>query len=356
MHKEENKMTKNNAPIKNRYDFMLIFDVKDGNPNGSPDHGNAPRIDSETGQGYVTDCALKRKIRNYVQTLRGEEAGYEIHITEGAVLSRGLEASLVAAVTDKGASAIFKDGKVPALTEAPKAAAKKGKAKKDDTVDAAEDEDGESEEGEDSGSKNKVTDDGKAVIRQKFTGRFFDARAFGSVLTGVLSGVGSIRGPVQFTFARSIDPIQPEQVTVTRCAVASEKEAAKKASTMGTKHFVPYGLYVGTGSVSAPLAEKTGFSDEDLNLLWEAIINMFTDDMSASRGRMSLRHLIIFKHEDRLGNARPASLFDLVGLPKAKVDAPRDFSDYTDIVKPEMLPEGVSVEYRPFAPKMVFAT
>lgn len=287
--------------IQNRYDFVLLFDVKDGNPNGDPDAGNLPRMDAETGRGLVTDVSLKRKVRNYVGIVKAEQPPFEIYVKEKAILNNQHKRAYVAI----GAGELLEgDDK---------------KRKGGDKVDEA---------------------------RAWMCKNFYDVRTFGAVMsTGI--NCGQVRGPVQLTFARSIDPIVAQEHSITRMAVATEAEAEKQGGdnrTMGRKHTVPYGLYVAHGFVSSHLAAQTGFSDDDLNLLWEALANMFEHDRSAARGEMATRGLYVFKHNSQLGNAHAHSLFARI-QPKLKesVVVPRDFSDYTVSVDETGLPTGVSV-------------
>ena len=288
-------------PIKNRYDFVILFDVENGNPNGDPDAGNMPRIDPETGYGLVTDVCLKRKIRNYVETLKEDEKGYRIYIKDGVPLNRS------------DAEAIKTLGIDPDLKAAKKA---------DPDIDAK--------------------------LRDYMCENYFDIRTFGAVMTTFVKGAlncGQVRGPVQLGFARSVDPIVPQEVTITRVAITTEADAEKKGTEMGRKHIVPYGLYRAEGFVSANLARKTtGFSDEDLQLLWQAILNMFENDHSAARGKMAVRELIIFKHDSELGNAPSYKLFDAVTVArKDGIAVPRSYQDYTVTVA-DTLPEGVHCE------------
>ena len=247
--------------IKNRYEFVILFDVENGNPNGDPDAGNMPRVDPETGLGLVTDVCLKRKIRNYVETVKEDGTGYRIYIKDGVPLNRSdNEAYIANDVTDKTI---------------------KAKKKEDPDLDRK--------------------------LRDWMCQNFYDIRAFGAVMTTFVKehlNCGQVRGPVQLGFARSIDPIVPQEVTITRVAITTEEDAEKKGTEMGRKYVVPYGLYRCEGYVSANLARKTtGFSKEDLQLLWEAILNMFEHDHSAARGKMAVRELIVFRHESELGNA-----------------------------------------------------
>ena len=281
------------SELKNRIDFVYIFDVQDGNPNGDPDAGNLPRVDAETGMGLVTDVCLKRKVRNYVQVAKGCADGYDIFIKEKAVLNT--------------------------------------------LIDAAHEEDS---------VKNAAEKDKTAEARTIMCRKYYDIRTFGAVMsTG--KNAGQVRGPIQFTFARSVDSIATMEHSITRMAVATEKEAEKQSGdnrTMGRKATVPYGLYVCHGFISANLAQQTGFSEEDLALFWDALKNMFDVDRSAARGLMSAQKLIVFKHESVLGNAPANKLFDLVSIEKNTKNAPRSFKDYTIKVNKDNLPAGVTVE------------
>ena len=285
--------------IKNRYDFVILFDVENGNPNGDPDAGNMPRIDPETGCGLVTDVCLKRKIRNYVETAKEDAPGYRIYIKDQVPLQRS-DAEALAYLGVQG------DLKA---------------AKKDDpTLDEK--------------------------IRDFMCRNFYDIRTFGAVMTTFVKGAlncGQVRGPVQLSFARSVDPILPQEVTITRVAITTEADAEKKGTEMGRKYIVPYGLYRAEGYVSANLARKTtGFSEEDLELLWQAILNMFENDHSAARGKMAVRELIVFRHDSELGNAPAYKLFDAVQVTrKESVTVPRSYGDYTVTVA-DTLPAGVS--------------
>lgn len=291
-------------PIKNRYDFALIFDVKDGNPNGDPDAGNLPRVDAETGCGLVTDVCLKRKVRNYVEMTK-EGAPFEIYIKEKAVLNKQNEKAYIAL----GAEDLLKgDDK---------------KRKGGDKVEEA---------------------------RLWMCKNFYDVRTFGAVMS-IGINCGQVRGPVQLTFGRSVDPIVSLEHSITRMAVATEAEAEKQGGdnrTMGRKNTVPYGLYVAHGFVSAHLATQTGFSEEDLHLLWEALVNMFEHDRSAARGMMSTRKLVIFKHDSPLGNTPAHALFDRIKIEQtdtAKVA--RDFADYNVMIDDKGFPANVTLEVKP---------
>ncbi len=286
------------AEIKSRIDFVYVFDVQDGNPNGDPDAGNLPRVDAETGMGLVTDVCLKRKVRNYVQVSKRDEKGnpeegYDIFIKEKAILNTLID-----------------------------------KAHDDSEVKNA---------------KDKIE-----AARGFMCKNYFDIRTFGAVMsTG--KNAGQVRGPIQFTFARSVDPIAAAEHTITRMAVATEKEAEKQSGdnrTMGRKATVPYGLYVCHGFISANLAQQTGFSEEDLEVFWEALKNMFDVDRSAARGLMSAQKLIVFKHDSPLGNAPANKLFDLVKVEKKEEckGVPRSFGDYTVTIDKEHIPSKVTVE------------
>ena len=288
-------------PIKNRYEFVILFDVENGNPNGDPDAGNMPRVDPETGYGLVTDVCLKRKIRNYVETVKEDEPGYRIYIKDGVPLNRS-------------------DAEAFAHWNIDEKTVKEAK-KKDDKLDEK--------------------------VRDFMCQNFFDIRSFGAVMTTFVKNnlnCGQIRGPVQLGFARSVDPIVPQEVTITRVAITTEADAEKKGTEMGRKHIVPYALYRCEGYVSANLARKvTGFSEGDLELLWQAILNMFEYDRSAARGKMAVRELIVFKHDSELGCAPAWKLFDTVSVTrKDGVISPRTYGDYTVAVNESALPAGVT--------------
>ena len=311
--------------ITNRYDFVLLFDVKDGNPNGDPDAGNLPRVDPETGQGLVTDVCLKRKIRNYVTLAKGGAEGYDIYVKEKAVLSAQQGLAYQALGIDgsaKGAADDTEEGDKPA--EKAEKGAKKGK--------------------KDAGN-GKKSSDGDVVERARdwMCKSFFDIRAFGAVMSLKENNAGQVRGPVQLTFARSIDPIIAAEHAITRMAVATQAEADKQGGdnrTMGRKNTVPYGLYRAHGFVSAAFARQTGFGREDLALLWESIHQMFENDRSAARGLMGMQQLIVFEHASALGNAPAHALFERVKVERRDRSVPaRDFSAYEVTVGE--LPAGV---------------
>lgn len=288
-------------PIKNRYDFVILFDVENGNPNGDPDAGNMPRIDPETGYGLVTDVCLKRKIRNYVETVKENDENYRIYIKDTVPLNRS-DADAIKAL---GISEDLKSAK-----------------KSDPDIDRR--------------------------LRNYMCEHYYDIRTFGAVMTTFVKGAlncGQVRGPVQLSFARSVDTIIPQEVTITRVAITTEADAEKKGTEMGRKYIVPYALYRAEGYVSANLARKTtGFSEDDLQLLWEAILNMFENDHSAARGKMAVRELIVFKHSSELGNAPAYKLFDAVTVQRRDPTTPaRSYRDYTVTVS-DALPEGVTCE------------
>lgn len=288
--------------IKNRYEFVILFDVENGNPNGDPDSGNMPRVDPETGCGLVTDVCLKRKIRNYVETAREDTAGYRIYIKDQVPLNRSDAEALTYLGVDKDLKAAKKDD--PSL-------------------------------------------DGK--IRDFMCQNFFDIRTFGAVMTTFVKGAlncGQVRGPVQLGFARSIDPILPQEITITRVSITTEADAAQKGTEMGRKYIVPYGLYRAEGYISANLARKvTGFSEDDLELLWEAILNMFEHDHSAARGKMAVRELIVFKHSRELGDCPAYKLFDSVRVEKKEgVLYPRKYQDYTVTIDEACIPDSVEMK------------
>ncbi len=274
----------------NRIDFVYLFDVQDGNPNGDPDAGNLPRVDAETGQGLVTDVCLKRKVRNYVQIAKGADVGYDIFVKEKAVLDTLVEN-------------VYKEESV--------------KAEKD---------------------KTKQKADAKSLLCSKY----FDIRTFGAVIA--TSGKqDQVRGPIQLTFARSIEPVISQEHSITRMAVTKEADLDKER-TMGRKSTIHYGIYRCHGFISANLAKQTGFSDDDLKLFWDALKNMFDQDHSAARGMMSARKLIVFKHDSELGNASAASLFDRVSVNRKDSKVARSFSDYEVVINKENMPQGVTVE------------
>jgi len=283
------------AILRNRYEFVLLYDVENGNPNGVPDAGNMPRIDPETGYGIVTDVCLKRKIRNYVEMVRGDATGYRIYIKEGIPLNTNHREAYLSVGLEPG---------------------------------------------------KKADLNGINRARTWMCRNFYDIRTFGAVLS-VGDNCGQVRGPVQLNFSRSIDPIVQQEVTITRLTVTREEEAEKER-TIGRKHIVPYGLYRVEGYVSARLANDpnkgTGFSEEDLQLFWEALINMFEHDRSASRGKMATRKLFVFKHESELGNAPAHILFDLISVKKKEgINPPRNFNDYEINVNRSGLPNGVEL-------------
>ena len=300
--------TETRTPLNNRYDFVMFFDVENGNPNGDPDAGNMPRIDPETGHGIVTDVCLKRKVRNFVDLAKEGETGFRIYVQEKAVLN------------DRHAEAYTAlDIPVP----------KKGDKKGGKDEDKAE-------------KKAVLKDEDARALNRWMCDNFYDVRTFGAVMSTEVN-CGQVRGPVQFTFARSADPVVPTEISITRMAVTNAKDAANER-TMGRKFIVPYGLYRMEGFISAPLAEKCGFTEEDAALLWQALTEMFEHDHSAARGKMGTRRLFVFRHDKRLGNAPAQKLFDLVEC--RRVDAatpPRSFADYEVSVNKADLPAGVEL-------------
>lgn len=304
------------APISNRYDFVLLFDVIQGNPNGDPDAGNQPRIDPETAHGIVSDVSLKRKIRNFV-ALAKPEPGFEIYVKEKAILNKQHERAYLALDM---------------------------KTAKSEGADA-----GASDPGDEKKKKDKPKRDSAENVdraRQWMCQNFFDVRTFGAVMsTGV--NCGQVRGPVQIAFASSCDPVLTLEHSITRMAVTTEKEAADQSGenrTMGRKNTIPYGLYRAHGFISAPLAAQTGFSEEDLELLWRALEQMFEHDRSAARGEMTTRGLYVFKHESQLGNAPAHKLFERIRIKRRGTDGPpRAFDDYMVSVNDENLPTGVEL-------------
>ena len=281
--------------IKNRYEFAVYFDVENGNPNGDPDAGNMPRTDPETSYGIVTDVCIKRKIRNYVDVVKGSEAGYKILINPDKALNEKF--------TDAYKSLGFETGK-----------------------------------------KAKKTEDAAAKARDFICQNYYDVRTFGAVMSTGDDPCGIVRGPVQINFARSLDPVFPQEITITRQARTTADRAEMGGTTeIGKKNIIPYALYRTEGYVSAMLAEKTGFSDDDLELLWNAIINMFEYDRSAARGKMCVRKLVVFRHSNALGNCPAHILLDKVQAHKKEgVEFPRSFGDYIVTIDRE-LPDGVEL-------------
>ena len=310
--------------LSRRHDFVLIFDVTNGNPNGDPDAGNLPRLDPETNHGLVTDVSLKRKIRNYVELARAGEAGHHIYVQEGAILNEKHRQAYTAL---RGESTGKKEAKLNPKDEAEATA-----------------------------------------LRNWMCRNFFDVRTFGAVMsTGI--NCGQVKGPVQMTFAKSVEPVLPVEISITRMAATNEAEQKKRAEgseegdtrtdnrTMGRKHIVPYGLYVAHGFISAKFAERTGFSEADLDLLFEALTSMFEHDRSAARGEMTTRKLIAFRHTNALGNAPAHSLFDRVKIGRCidgefralddrglgNLAPARRFGDYVVQIDRNGLPEGVDI-------------
>lgn len=293
------------TPIQNRYEFVILFDVENGNPNGDPDAGNMPRVDPETGFGLVTDVCLKRKIRNYVETVKEDATGYRIYVKDGVPLNRSdAQAYAQLEVTEKNIK-----------------------------------------------EKKKADLDLDRKIRDWMCANFYDIRTFGAVMTTFVKSslnCGQVRGPVQMGFARSIEPVVPQEVTITRVAITKEADAEAKGTEMGRKYIIPYGLYRCEGYISANLARKTtGFSEDDLSLLWEAILNMFENDRSAARGKMAVRELIVFKHDNELGCAPAWKLFDTVKIARKTPNDPapaRSYQDYVVSVDEDALPDGVTCQ------------
>jgi len=290
--------------LANRYEFVYLFDVTNGNPNGDPDAGNLPRLDPETNRGLVTDVCLKRKIRNFVTLVKNNAAGHAIYIQEKAILNNQHKLAWDALGIPPDAKEQFK--KLP-------------------------------------------KDEAKArEITAWMCKNFFDVRAFGAVMTTSVNA-GQVRGPVQLAFASSVDPVIPLEISITRMAVTTEREAEEQSGdnrTMGRKHILPYGLYRVHGFISAKLAERTGFSDDDLALLWQSLINMFEHDRSAARGEMAARGLYVFKHTDALGNAPAQVLFNKVKVKRVSGEdgtPAHNFSDYEVVVDSDM-PEGVTLQ------------
>lgn len=292
--RELSKMSNSHPALQKRIDFSLFFDVTNGNPNGDPDAGNMPRIDPETGHGIMTDVSLKRKVRNYIELTREGLERFNIYVTEGGVLNEQHRRAYQAIRPDDAKS---KELKPKDIAEA-------------------------------------------RVLTQWMCHNFYDIRTFGAVMTTKVN-TGQVRGPVQFTFARSIDPIFSQEVTITRQAVT--QEGADKEREMGRKHIIPYALYRMDGYISSYLAEKTAFSDHDLDVLWEALTNMFEHDRSASRGQMTVRKLIAFEHASKLGNAPAHQLLDRVTVARKSGHAARAYSDYILTLDQMQLPDGITV-------------
>ncbi len=296
--------------LQKRYDFVILFDVKDGNPNGDPDAGNLPRVDAESGHGLITDVCLKRKVRNYVSLKETDRAPYGIFVKEKAILNNTIEQAYLSLQID--------------LQEAPQDPADGKKRNKP---------------GQGQGSEVERA-------RQFLCQNFYDIRTFGAVMT-TGANAGQVRGPVQFTFARSVDPVVSLEHSITRMAVTTKEEAEKQGGdnrTMGRKFTVPYGLYRAHGFVSAPLANQTGFSESDLELLWEALEKMFEHDRSAARGLMGTRKLFVFEHMSKMGDAPVQQLFDAITAePKDKSKPARDFRDYDVTVARENIPSNVTL-------------
>lgn len=301
----------NEGAIRNRYDFSILYDVENGNPNGDPESGNMPRTDPETGLGIVTDVCLKRKIRNYIQLVKGDVAPWRIYIKPQVPLNT-LDAEALNAVgiqVDRADQKKFKEDLK--------------KAKKDN------------------GELDKL-------ILKYMCSNFYDIRTFGAVMTTFVQGglsSGQVRGPVQLGFSKSIDPVFPQSVTITRVAITTEKDQENKNNEMGNKAIVPYGLYRADGFINAKLAQKTtGFNEADLNMLWEAILNMFEFDRSAARGKMAVRKLYVFKHSSDLGDAPSYKLFDSIHVAhKSGVETPRGFSDYEISIEKDAIPSAVEL-------------
>ncbi len=286
--------------IKNRYEFTVLFEVKNGNPNGDPDAGNMPRIDPETGYGIVTDVCLKRKIRNYIETIKEDSSGYKIYIKDGVPLER----------SDREAFAYL----------------------------------GISDEKEAQSKKEEID----VKIKDFMCKNFFDIRTFGAVMTTFVKAklnCGQVRGPVQLGFARSVDSVVQQEIAITRVVATTEKDAMKKETEMGRKYIIPYALYRVDGYISANLAKKTtGFTEDDLNLFWDAVVNMFEHDHSAARGNMSVRELLVFKHDSEFGNCPAYKLFDTVAVSrKDESNPPRSFGDYIVTIDEKAIPARVEL-------------
>lgn len=360
-------MSTNNT-IRKRYDFVMFFDVKDGNPNGDPDAGNSPRVDAESGHGLVTDVCLKRKIRNYVGLKKDFKDSYDIYVKEKAVLGRShVQAFNSLGITLGEETRVYipenileeikelvlpdgmslSDDEPPVLVIAADADVKTIKAELKENMLSKEISKFMEISLKDVKARKPKPDEVERG-REWMCKRFYDVRAFGAVMSlKSAPNCGQVRGPVQFTFARSIDPIVLLEHTVTRMAVATEKESEKQNGgnrTMGRKFIVPYGLYRAHGFISASFANQTGFSQEDLDLLWEAILNMFEHDRSAARGLMTTRKLIIFEHSNKFGDIQVQKLFNAVNVKRNdETKPPRDFTDYTICINKQEIPETVSI-------------
>ena len=280
--------------VENRYEFVILFDVKDGNPNGDPDTDNMPRIDPQTGEGIVTDVCLKRKVRNYVQMVKESKRPFDIYIKERAILNHQIDEAYAQ----------------PEVEEA---------------------------EGYDKVHQAK----------EWLCANYWDIRTFGALMTSG-KNAGQVRGPVQMTFARSVEPIISISNCITRQSVTTEQESERQKGenrTMGRKYTVPYALYLGYGYISANLAVQSGFTEEDLSLFWQGLVNMFEEDHSSLRGRMCLRKLIVFRHQSKFGNAPSGVLFDLIKIEKKNPDTPgRDYRDYVVTINLDALPKGVELK------------
>jgi CRISPR-associated protein Csd2 len=301
-----------NGVIHHRYDFVFLFDITDGNPNGDPDAGNLPRLDPQTLQGFVTDVCLKRKVRNAVATLAGDQPGHALYFqTQDAVY----EKRILNLLHQQAYDALDKSGKLEKADDKPRAKA-----------------------------------DNTALARQWMCQQFYDIRTFGAVMT-TGPNCGQVRGPAQITFARSIDPIIPMEIAITRKSVTKEEDAEKQSKkdgsitgTMGRKNTVPYALYRGYGFINPLLAKDTGFTPADLHLFFDAFLRMFDLDRSASRGLMAMRKVLVFEHESPLGNAPAHLLFDRVLVPALEAErAPRQFGDYQVMINRDGLPAGISL-------------
>jgi CRISPR-associated protein Csd2 len=286
--------------ISKRYEFVLLYDVENGNPNGDPDAGNMPRLDPESGHGIVTDVCIKRKIRNYIDLVKDGEEGFDIYVKQGVLLSDN---------DKRGISEVKSEPDLDKRSEG---------------------------------------------FRDFMCRKFFDIRTFGAVMVSagkkgadvaLKNTAGQVRGPVQLAFGRSVDPIVPQEITITRVAITNEKAKTNSETEMGRKNIVPYGLYRQEGFISANLARKvTGFSNADLEQFWNAVIHMFDEDRSAARGKMTLRELIVFEHSDALGNAPAHKLFELISVARKEgVTAPRSYDDYVVSIAGDKLPDGVTL-------------
>lgn len=312
-----------NNIVNNRFEFVLLYDVENGNPNGDPDAGNMPRVDPQTGKGIVTDVCLKRKIRNYVELVKNGGAGNRIYVKSGEILNN-----------ENAEAYISMNLPVPV---------KKSNKNKPDANGNGNGAPEENKPTENEAPEVKVTRQQEKQLTEFMCKNFYDIRTFGAVMTTTVN-CGQVRGPVQLNFSRSIDPIFQQELSITRCAVTTQKDADEgKKNTIGKKQYIPYGLYRAEGYISARLAQQTGFTEADLDLLWESLVNMFEHDHSASRGKMAARKLIVFKHDSDLGCCQAHTLFEKVKVQRVQSGLPpRSFEDY-EVAIDRTMPQGVEL-------------